>query len=569
TGDPACPDRQDCLSSTIEALFTPRTRVVVGRVSRELGRFVLPVTVHVPGYGAEKLGRRVEIDRVVSTMTLPAGTVIERPSLSRWSFSAAKLRLLGLAAFLPLLLLAAATVVLNSFGRAVVAVAPALLGVSFAAPVLLLTRSEVDEITLVGLAGAVCCVVPMAAIAIVRAAASTHATYRAVRRDAVPLLFAALAIAVMLGAAAGGGEALRSGWRAPMVATAAVLVVATACGALLPGALLFVARDVRRRVRVGKAIAHPAEWRSSDVPNTLVVRNLSKTYAGGFRALRQVSFELTPGVIGLLGPNGAGKTTLLRTLTGLLLPTRGQIVFRGVPVTPENLADYRRFVGFLPQEFNAYSGLTAAQFLDYWMVERGMNDPAERARETERLLALVDLTEHANRRVRDYSGGMRQRIGIARALIGDPPLLVVDEPTTGLDIEARARFRDLMQTLGKDRVVILSTHIAGDVESTAARILLIVKGVLRWDGTPETLITRALGRVFETIVSDADARTLSRRYRITTRVRTPQGIRLRGVVREGEPLPGTMVEATLEEAYLAEATEGEVKLGSFSFLTEP
>jgi ABC-type multidrug transport system ATPase subunit len=353
-----------------------------------------------------------------------------------------------------------------------------------------------------------------------------------------------------------------------MVATAAVLVVATACGALLPGALLFVTRDARRRVRVGHAIAHPAEWRANDLPNTLSVRNLSKTYAGGFRALRRISFELTPGVIGLLGPNGAGKTTLLRTLTGLLLPTRGQIVFRGMPVTPENLADYRRFVGFLPQEFNAYSGLTARQFLDYWMVERGINDPDERASEIERLLALVDLTEHADRRVRDYSGGMRQRIGIARALIADPPLLVVDEPTTGLDIEARARFRDLMQTLARDRVVILSTHIAGDVESTASRILLVVQGVLRYDGTPESLIARANGRVFEAVVDDTEARAMSRRYRITTRVRTARGIRIRGVVRDGEPLPGTVVEPTLEEAYLAEATEGQVRLGSFSFLAE-
>ena len=566
------PQRADVFTRTYEghtipALFTPQTRIVIGRVTRELGRFVLPVRVRVPGWNEDKLRWRGEIDRTIGLMAPPAGTVIERPSLSKWSFSAAKLRLLGLAAFLPVLLLAAATVVLSSFGRALGAVAPAILGVACAAPMLLLTGSEVDEITLVGLAAAVCCTVPITVISMLRASGGTVATYRAVRHVAVPMLFAALAVAAMLGVAASGPEAVRSGWRAPMVATAAVLVVPTACGALLPGALLFVARDASRRVRVGKAIAHPAAWREQ-LPNTLSVRNLSKTYAGGFRALRHVSFELTPGVIGLLGPNGAGKTTLLRTLTGLLLPTRGQIVFRGVPVTPENLADYRRFVGFLPQEFNAYSGLTAAQFLDYWMIERGITDREERGREIERLLALVDLTEHADRHVRDYSGGMRQRIGIARALIGDPPLLVVDEPTTGLDIEARARFRDLMHALAKDRVVILSTHIAGDVEDTASRILLIVRGELRWDGTPEALIARAQGRVFETLVSDPEARAMSRRYRITTRVRTASGIRIRGVARPGEELPGAIVEPTLEEAYLAEASEGQVRLGSFSFLAE-
>jgi hypothetical protein len=232
---------------TIPALFTSQTRVVIGRVTRELGRFVLPVRVRVPGWNEDKLRWRGEIDRTIALMAPPAGTVIERPSLSKWNFSAAKLRLLGLAAFLPVLLLAAATVVLSSFARAFGAVAPAILGVACAAPLLLLTGSEVDEITLVGLAAAVCCTVPLTVISIVRAAGTTVATYRAVRRVAVPMLFAALAIAVMLGGAASGSEALRSGWRAPMVATAAVLVVATASGALLPGALLFVAREATRR----------------------------------------------------------------------------------------------------------------------------------------------------------------------------------------------------------------------------------------------------------------------------------------------------------------------------------
>jgi ABC-type multidrug transport system ATPase subunit len=282
--------------------------------------------------------------------------------------------------------------------------------------------------------------------------------------------------------------------------------------------------------------------------------------------LHQVSFELTPGIVGLLGPNGAGKTTLLRSITGLLSPTRGQIVFRGVPVTPENLADYRHHVGFLPQEFNAYPGLTAAQFLDYWAIERGRLDRRARAAEIERLLALAGLAEHANRRVRDFSGGMRQRIGIARALIGDPALIVVDEPTTGLDIEAREHFRELMRTLAAERVVILSTHIAGDVESTASRILVLVRGTLRWDGTPEATIAAARGRVFEGVVNDGDARALSRRHRITKRVRTHEGIRIRAVVRANVQLEGDAVEPTLEEAYLAMASEGEVKLSSFSFL---
>jgi ABC-2 type transport system ATP-binding protein len=274
-------------------------------------------------------------------------------------------------------------------------------------------------------------------------------------------------------------------------------------------------------------------------------------------------------VIGLLGPNGAGKTTLLRILTGLLLPTRGVVRFGGVEVRPETLADYRRRIGFLPQEFNAYAGLTAAQFLDYWALERGMTGASPRAAEVGRLLAIARLETHANRKLRDFSGGMRQRIGIARAMIGDPPLLVVDEPTTGLDIEARAHFRELITTLAKERIIILSTHIASDVEATAARLLLLAGGHLVWDGTPEALIARARGRVFETIAGEAEARELTRQHRITTRVRLAKGVRLRGIVAQGETLPSAAVTATLEEAYLAEiAPRGRNSGASFAFVYE-
>src|SRR6185503_19881789 len=171
---------------------------------------------------------------------------------------------------------------------------------------------------------------------------------------------------------------------------------------------------------------------------------------------------LEPGIIGLLGPNGAGKTTLLRIMTGLLMPTRGQLRYRDIVVGPNNLAEYRRLIGFLPQEFNAYAGLTAADFLDFWALERGITDARTRRADVERLLDVDGLGQDANRRVRDFSGGMRQRIGIARALLGDPPLLVVDEPTTGLDLESRNRFRDLLGSLAAERIIILSTHIAGD-----------------------------------------------------------------------------------------------------------
>ncbi len=329
----------------------------------------------------------------------------------------------------------------------------------------------------------------------------------------------------------------------------------------------------------GLEAASPAGWKPAllenrpalieNQPALLEIQNVTKVYAGGFRALHRISFVLEPGVIGLLGPNGAGKTTLLRIITGLLLPSRGTVRYSGVDVRPQTLAAYRRRIGFLPQEFNAYAGLTAAQFLDYWTLEHGIAAASARGHEVERLLAIARLEAHAGRKLRDFSGGMRQRIGIARAMIGDPPLLVVDEPTTGLDIEARAHFRELITAFARNRIIILSTHIASDVESTAARLLLLAGGRLVWDGMPHALIARARGRVFETIAGDIEARQLTHDYRITTRVRLAGGVRLRGIASEGEVLPGPSTEPTLEEAYLAEITPRHRSgTASFAFVYE-
>jgi ABC-2 type transport system ATP-binding protein len=349
-----------------------------------------------------------------------------------------------------------------------------------------------------------------------------------------------------------------------------VVVAGTPASLILPAAIEALLRDVRRRGgAAARAASRPAVWSAAGAVPHLAVRNLTKVYGGGFRALHRVSFDLGPGVVGLLGPNGAGKTTLLRSLTGLLQPTRGVIEYGGVPVGRDNLAEFRRAIGFLPQEFNAYAGLTAAQFLDYWALERGISAAGSRASEVARLLAVARLEAHADRKLRDFSGGMRQRIGIARAMIGDPPLLVVDEPTTGLDIEARAHFRELITALARDRIIILSTHIASDVESTASRLLLLSRGRLCWDGSPEALIARARGRVFETVAAEEEARALVHRYRITTRVRLADGVRLRGIGIGDEPMPGPAVEPTLEEAYLAEiAPRSGARSASFAFVYE-
>jgi ABC-2 type transport system ATP-binding protein len=177
--------------------------------------------------------------------------------------------------------------------------------------------------------------------------------------------------------------------------------------------------------------------------------------------------------------------------------------------------------------------------------------------------------------VRDFSGGMRQRVGIARALLGSPPILVVDEPTTGLDVESRTRFRQILLEQAAERIVLFSTHIASDIEAAASRILLLYRGQLRFDGTPEELAERAQGRVFHAVVSDAELMEFSHRYRITTRVRTLEGIRVRALARPGEALAGVPVEPNLEEAYLAEIDRADAEAGRirtaerFSFLAAP
>jgi ABC-2 type transport system ATP-binding protein len=566
------PPRVDVFSRPIDGVaidhaFEIHDRFVSAGMQRDLGRFVLPVSIRVPGFGEEKINRRESIDRTVSLVPLDSGVTIERPSIAKWSVSAQKLRLFALIAFLPALLIAAAAMVLSSMPKAIGAVSICAGAVAFVAPILMLVSEVVNEWTLLAIGCAISCGSAMAVTMMVSASGEIASTYRTARRFMRPVIVAAIAGCAMLAVTAGAAPAIRDGWRAPLLAAAIVSLVSMISAAVVAPAIVIITRDVRlRRGAAARATRNPAAWREPGAP-AVSVRNITKRYASGFRALRHVSFDLTPGVIGLLGPNGAGKTTLLRLMTGLLLPTRGQVLYRGVPVEPANLAEYRRLIGFLPQEFNAYAGLTAIDFIDYWALERGIDDAHERRMIAERLLANVGLEQDATRKVRDFSGGMRQRIGIARALIGDPPVLVVDEPTTGLDIESRNRFRDLIVSLARDRMIILSTHIAGDVEATASRILLLMRGELRWDGTPDALLQRANGRVFDVVVSEREARQLAREYRVTRRVRVSTGVRVRGVVPAEVPLPGPAATPVLEEAYLVEAAgDRSVKRSGFAFL---
>ncbi len=549
------------------ALLEAREVVSSPAVRRQSGRFVLPITLTVTGsIKAERKSSRARIDRALGALRLPAGTVIERPELNPAIWNRERLRMLAIAGALPALFFALAVCRLNSVWSGLATLIPPALGVAASAPWIQAAQGHLDELTLLLLAAALAGSFPVAleaAGATTAATLAAGATYRWLARHASGFAVAVPALLALLVVPGVGLDNDRHPWVLPLrVAGVAATVTCLASFLCLPVLL----RTVRRALR--RTPASPAAWRppvgahggaparggtpaqgSQDL--VLHARNLTKVYRGGFRALHAVDFRLEPGIVGLLGPNGAGKTTLLRLLCGLLEPSRGQVRFRGVPLSPANLSEYRRLVGFLPQGFNAYEGFTGADFLDYWAIERGLTDRHRRRREVERVLAQVGLEDAAGRKVRDFSGGMRRRIGIARALLGSPPIVIVDEPTTGLDVESRNRLRETLLAVAGERIILFSTHIASDVAAAASRILLLDNGHLAFDGPALELIARARGRVFEALIEDHDLPDFSSRFRVTTRIRTLQGLKVRAIVHHDRRPAGELVEPNLEEAYLA------------------
>jgi ABC-2 type transport system ATP-binding protein len=287
-----------------------------------------------------------------------------------------------------------------------------------------------------------------------------------------------------------------------------------------------------------------------DTSNSLVIetRNLSKAYKG-VQALTDFNLKLTPGILGLLGPNGAGKSTLMRMLATITKPTQGTILWNGQDVAkdPEAL---RSVLGYLPQDFGVYPNLTAQEFLEYMAAIKGMSGAPAR-RKISDLLDLVNLRDAARRPLGGYSGGMRQRVGIAQALLNDPQLLIVDEPTVGLDPEERVRFRNLLSDLGGERIVILSTHIVSDVESTATDIAIIHKGRLKTRARPEQLLQHLEGCVWEWMTTSQELPALKKQFLVSGTLRRMDGVEVRAVS-QAQPCPEARpVTPTLEDVYLA------------------
>jgi ABC-2 type transport system ATP-binding protein len=279
----------------------------------------------------------------------------------------------------------------------------------------------------------------------------------------------------------------------------------------------------------------------------LTIDRVSKRYGRNTLALQDFSLELGSGVLGLLGPNGAGKTTLMSILATITRPTSGTIRWNGTDLATDPNA-IRSVLGYLPQDFGVYPNLNAVEFLEYLAAVKGLDSAAARRRIDE-LLNLVNLTDVRKRPLGGYSGGMRQRIGIAQALLNDPKLLIVDEPTAGLDPEERVRFRNLLSDLSGDRVVILSTHIVSDVEATATDIALISQGKLVAHAAPEDLLRAVEGKVWEWIVPSSELTAARQEYLISNTTRRSDGVHVRLLALQ--PPPGTMpVAPTLEDAYL-------------------
>jgi ABC-2 type transport system ATP-binding protein len=280
----------------------------------------------------------------------------------------------------------------------------------------------------------------------------------------------------------------------------------------------------------------------------LAIDNVGKQYRRDFWGLRSFSLSLGSGVLGLLGPNGAGKSTLMRVLATITQATEGKVTWNDTDIArqPDEL---RQVLGYLPQDFGVYPNLNAIEFLEYLAAIKGLDGRAARRRIDE-LLQVVNLVDAAKRPLGGYSGGMKQRVGIAQALLNDPQLLIVDEPTAGLDPEERVRFRSLIAELSGERIVILSTHIVSDVEATATSIAIISKGHLVTHDLPEKILQAVEGKVWTWIIASSELPAIKQSYLISGTARRSDGVHVRVVSDQppnghAEPVP-----ATLEDAYL-------------------
>jgi ABC-2 type transport system ATP-binding protein len=285
----------------------------------------------------------------------------------------------------------------------------------------------------------------------------------------------------------------------------------------------------------------------------LIIENLTHVYSNGVKALDEVSLTIARGMYGLLGPNGAGKSTLMRTIATLQAPTSGHIRFDDIDVlkTPEAL---RRTLGYLPQDFGVYPRVSAYDMLDHMAVLKGLANPRERKETVESLLNQVNLWNVRKKAIAGFSGGMRQRFGIAQALIGDPRLIIVDEPTAGLDPEERNRFLNLLAEIGENVVVILSTHIVEDVSDLCPAMAIICDGRIVKEGAPAALVSQLDGRIWKKTIDKAELEAAKARHQVIS-TRLLGGRTVIHILADQDPGDGfAPVTGGLEDVYFSTLT---------------
>jgi len=285
------------------------------------------------------------------------------------------------------------------------------------------------------------------------------------------------------------------------------------------------------------------------------IRGLRKVYSGGVTALEGLDLTIPPGVFGLLGPNGSGKTTLMRVLATLLEPTAGRVTVDGHDLRRDRGA-IRSMLGYMPQEFGFYPTLSAYETLDYFALLCRMSDPQQRRERIEECLDRVNLTEYAERRVGTFSGGMKQRLGIAQALLNDPRVLIVDEPTSGLDPEERIRLRSLIAELAAGRIVIFSTHIVSDVEVAAERLAILRRGRLLFAGHMSELVGPLSGKTWIIDIEDEELSRVREEYFVTGVFRSATGMQVRVIAEEVGHPHGREAVPTLDDAYVSTMQRG-------------
>src|SRR5579885_2297416 len=279
------------------------------------------------------------------------------------------------------------------------------------------------------------------------------------------------------------------------------------------------------------------------------IAGLHKTYRSSVHALDDINLSISRGMFGLLGPNGAGKTTLMRILAGILRPSKGSVRIGEFDCNTERgRQELKRVLGYLPQELGMYPDLSAREFLDYVGILKGMDDRTQRRKRVEELLEVVSLTGVANRKLKTFSGGMKRRIGIAQALLNDPKLLIVDEPTAGLDPEERIRFRNLLSELAGNRTVLLSTHIVEDIAQTCQQLAAMTSGRVVFSGTIIELLAQTRGHVW--LVATPGQKPEGDFTMVAATPLAGGGMQYRVVGQPAQGMQATPAEPTLEDGYV-------------------